>query len=326
MMSLFRLSWAGLAARRCGLILIKIFTCCVALSAYGPTVKFQDFEYPLRKGKTLYVYRVFQRKNRAMNTLFVGKVLHRFDELPSTNDYALDLVAKSSNSLAQWPAEGAVVWADKQSAGRGQFGSQWLAEPGQNLTVSILLYPRWLPLARQFELSMAVALGLLDTVQALCPALKSGWHIKWPNDLYFQEKKVAGILIQNSVQGQGIQAAIVGIGLNVNQKTFDPTLPNPSSLYLSTGESFDLGHVLKWLCFYIEKRYLQLRAGKSDFIRENYTAQLFGLGKTLSFVLAATGDVFEGSVHGVDDKGWLLVARGDKVQAFDLKEISIVFS
>ena len=92
------------------------------------------------------------------NTLFTGKVYYRFDELPSTNDYARDLLAKSR------PSEGTVVRAASQSAGRGQFGSSWVAEPDANLTLSVILYPNWLKITDQFRLSEAVALAVRDTV------------------------------------------------------------------------------------------------------------------------------------------------------------------
>ncbi len=206
------------------------------------------------------------------NTLFIGKVYRRFDELPSTNDYAAEIIAKSK------PPEGTVVRADRQSAGRGQFGSRWESEGGKNLTLSIILYPAWLAVAEQFYLSMAVALGVLDAVRAAGPigpaspspgsspvgkggaslpafdvndegeaafSLPAGidtglaLRLKWPNDLYIGARKTAGILIQNTLSGRHLQASVVGIGLNVNQTVFDPALPNPVSLALAFGTPFD---------------------------------------------------------------------------------------
>ncbi|MBK9336717.1 MAG: biotin--[acetyl-CoA-carboxylase] ligase [Lewinellaceae bacterium] len=130
------------------------------------------------------------------NTLFIGKVYHRFDALPSTNDYARELLAKSK------PPEGTVLRAASQSAGRGQYGSRWLSAAGQNLTLSIILYPKWLQVAEQFRLSEAVALAVRDTVVAALPhASGAGVLIKWPNDVYLSDRKIAGILIQNALNG-----------------------------------------------------------------------------------------------------------------------------
>jgi BirA family transcriptional regulator, biotin operon repressor / biotin---[acetyl-CoA-carboxylase] ligase len=258
-----------------------------------------------------------------MNTLFVGKVLYRFDELPSTNDYAVDLVAKASNLVLPWPPEGAVVRADRQSAGRGQFGSRWSSEVGKNLTMSILLYPRWLAVANQFDLSMAVALGLRDCVEDLLGDLSPGpaLRIKWPNDLYLQNQKVAGILLQNSVQGSVLQSSVVGIGLNVNQVDFDPALPNPSSLARFLGRPLDLEKAAESLCFHVEKRYLMLRAGHTVPLREAYTNALYGLEERRFFREVQRGEVFEGIVRGVDPLGHLCVEKEGRMETYGLKEI-----
>jgi len=136
------------------------------------------------------------------NTLFVGKVYHRFDELPSTNNSSSEnhcFWSKILMDLAlQKPArKGTVVRAANRTARRGQFGSQWHSSAGKNLLLSIILYPTWLEVQAQFYLSMAVALALQDLGASYCgePASK----VKWPNDLYLKDKKTAGILIQNSI-------------------------------------------------------------------------------------------------------------------------------
>ena len=127
------------------------------------------------------------------NTLFIGKVYHRFNELPSTNDWAAALLAKST------PPEGTVVRADTQTAGRDQFGSKWVSNPGENLLLSVILYPNWLLIKDQFYLSMAIALALYDMTG------DAGATVKWPNDLYLGNHKAAGILIQNTVSSATLQ-------------------------------------------------------------------------------------------------------------------------
>ncbi len=175
------------------------------------------------------------------NTLFIGKVYLRFDELSSTNDHAAELLAPEHPSHTKSkPAEGTVIRADSQSAGRGQFGSRWESAAGKNLTFSVILYPEWLEIEAQFYLSMAVALAVHN---AVCEVYRGPLpvQIKWPNDLYLGDQKMGGILIQNSLSGARIQSSIIGIGLNVNQLHFDPDLPNPVSLASASGHAFDLG-------------------------------------------------------------------------------------
>jgi len=216
------------------------------------------------------------------NTLFIGKVYLQFDELSSTNDHAAELIAPAGLSAGQThtkskPAEGTVVRADRQSAGRGQFGSRWESAAGKNLTFSVILYPSWLEIGAQFQLGMAVALAVQDTIGSLATS-EIPVRIKWPNDLYIGVRKTAGILIQNTLAGSVLQSSIVGIGLNINQLEFDPALPNPTSLALSFGTAFDPDLVAERLFECLERRYLQLKAGQSAQIRTAYEGLLYRKG------------------------------------------------
>ncbi len=259
------------------------------------------------------------------NTLFIGKVYLRFDELSSTNDYAAELLAAAvfqagnSNSKSK-PAEGTVIRADTQSAGRGQFGSRWESAAGKNLTFSVILYPDWLHIRSQFQLSMAVALALHDTVNSLQPD-SVPVRIKWPNDLYIGDRKTAGILIQNSISGTAIQSAIVGIGLNVNQLEFDAALPNPTSLALAFGRDFNLEELDGLLFERLEQRYLQLKAGRYDAIQSAYEALLYRRGVESIFRETATDQVFAGIILGVTDSGQLRVLTERGERTFGVKEI-----
>ncbi|MCB9355233.1 MAG: biotin--[acetyl-CoA-carboxylase] ligase [Lewinellaceae bacterium] len=273
------------------------------------------------------------------NTLFIGKVYHRFDQLPSTNDHAAELIAKST------PPEGTVIRAASQTAGRGQFGSRWESAAGKNLTLSVILYPDWLEAGAQFHLSMATALALHDTVYSIVQnlpdesLLKAGEpstvyrlpstvhrppstvKIKWPNDLYLGDRKAAGILIQNSLSGAHLQSSILGIGLNVNQTEFDPSLPNPGSLASAYGRLFDLETVADTLLEYLERRYLQLKAGQRQEIRADYEDRLYRLDTPAQFA-RKDGSVFAGTVRGVGTDGRLRVEKeSGETDIFDLKEI-----
>ena len=255
------------------------------------------------------------------NTLFTGKVYHRFDELPSTNDYAAELIAKST------PPEGTVVRADSQSAGRGQFGSRWESAAGKNLTFSIIFYPNWLEISARFHLSMAVALALMDTVHRLPSTVRRPpppVKIKWPNDLYLGDRKAGGILIQNALSGQFLQSSVVGIGLNVNQPEFDPSIPNPTSLALAFGHNFDLEVLSDTLLECLEQRYLQLKAGHRAELKAAYEAHLYRSGVPARYA-RADGSEFTGTIRGVGADGCLRVENeSGREEVFDLKDIRFI--
>ena len=159
------------------------------------------------------------------------------DSVDSTNNYAKTLPVDPDNTRP------VVVITDNQTAGRGQRGNSWESEPGANLTFSLVVYPRWMSPARQFELSMLVSLGIINGLRAYVD--NPEWlKIKWPNDIYFGNRKLAGILIENSVSEQCIERSIIGIGLNINQKEFCSDAPNPISLCHVTGFDVNRDSVL----------------------------------------------------------------------------------
>ena len=148
--------------------------------------------------------------------------------------------------------------------------------------------------------------------------------VKWPNDLYLGDRKAAGILIQNSLSGQFLQSAIVGIGLNVNQIEFDPALPNPTSLALAFGQRFDLDSVAERLFECLEKRYLQLKSGRRAAIKTEYEQSLFRLGKPAQFMRSADGSEFTGIIRGVTDTGHLRVEIEGKEENFEVKQLQFL--
>lgn len=282
------------------------------------------------------------------NTLFVGKVYHRFEELPSTNEQATELISSSHIERQQGatktkPPEGTVVRADNQTAGRGQLGSRWHSPPGENLLLSVILYPTWLEAQAQFYLSMATALALRDTVQAAqhTPSHPSPPHLltphpltphpltlspalKWPNDLYLQDKKTAGILIQNTLSGLYLQSSVIGIGLNVNQEKFPPDLPNATSLALVFGQKIDLDGLAEGLFECLERRYLQLKAGHQTSIKTEYEKHLWRRGIASRFLRNKDNSEFEGILLGVTERGLLRVDTGRGVEEFEIKELKFV--
>lgn len=155
----------------------------------------------------------------------------------STNTYAKNLPVDPEDRTP------VVVATDNQTAGRGQRGNSWESEPGANITMSLVVYPVWMSAAHQFELSMIVSIAIVETLRHYIDTPQ--WlKIKWPNDIYFGDRKIAGILIENSVNDGRIERSVIGIGLNVNQTEFSGDVPNPISLIHATGIKIDI-HALR---------------------------------------------------------------------------------
>jgi BirA family biotin operon repressor/biotin-[acetyl-CoA-carboxylase] ligase len=245
------------------------------------------------------------------NTLFMGGNLVFVPECHSTNTLALQLCQQPSTP------EGTVVITNNQTAGRGQRGNSWEAQPGMNLTFSILLKPVFLDLKDQFYLNMIISLGIHDY---LVTKKISNSHIKWPNDVMVGRKKLCGILIENQIQGSRFTNSVAGVGININQQNF--TNDTATSLSIVTGTEYILQDELEQLLQKIEARYLQLRQNSHAKIKSDYLNALYWKGETHQF--ASHGESFSGVIQGIDDAGRLNVQRSDthEVKSFDLKEIS----
>ncbi len=219
-------------------------------------------------------------------------MIYRFDILGSTNDEARN------------PAyhEGDIVIAERQTAGRGQRGHSWESAEGQNLTFSLILEPRFLPINEQFLLSEVLALGLVDTLAEY----KIEARIKWTNDIYVGDKKIVGMLVENSLTGGCLARTIAGIGLNINQTEFDPSLPNPTSMSLVAGRKFDREEVLTRLHHNIMSLYESLRCDEKEMLQSRYRSTMYRLGEKHPYTLA-DGTVFEGTIRGVRPSGELQI-------------------
>ena len=171
-------------------------------------------------------------------------MIHRIEETTSTNDDARDAKYR----------HGDIVWAERQTAGRGQRGHSWTSAEGENLTFSLVLEPRFLPVGEQFLLSEAVALALTDTFADF----GIDTRIKWTNDIYVGDRKLVGILIEHSYTGPTLGRSVAGIGINVNQRVFDPALPNPVSLAQAGGRKFNRSRLLETFLVRCLRRYAQL--------------------------------------------------------------------
>jgi BirA family transcriptional regulator, biotin operon repressor / biotin---[acetyl-CoA-carboxylase] ligase len=207
-----------------------------------------------------------------------------------------------------------VVITANQTAGRGQRGSTWQSEPGMNLTFSVILKPTFLSIKNIFYLNVFSALAVHDYVaEKGCPRV----FIKWPNDIYVNEKKLGGILVENQLKGNELNCTVVGIGLNINQQRFDVDIASSMSNML--GRQFELQEELEILLSIIEARYLQLRQNKLSALMEDYLRVLYWLNEMHSF--SANGDVFEGTICGVDQSGKLRVRINGEERLYGVKEI-----
>ena len=252
---------------------------------------------------------------RNENTLFIGKVVHAYEELPSTNDYARHLLAKSA------PSEGTVITAGHQTAGRGQIGSNWYSAPGESLCTSVILYPRFLPAQQQYLLNLAIALALRSALQVYTE--NKVW-VKWPNDLYLNGRKLGGILIQNTLQGKRLESSIVGFGINVNQTAFPEEAPQALSLRQATGKTFPIDQLLNTVLEKLEQHYLQLRSGYPPAqLRQAYYAHLWGYQEERRFA-AANGQAFLAKITGIDETGQLRLQYHGQEKSYGLKEIRLL--
>ncbi len=243
-------------------------------------------------------------------------VFLHLDETDSSNSHLTRLLGEDEAI-----EEGFTIWVDSQTAGRGQIGNTWLSEKGENLLFSILLKPRNVKISEQFYISEAVAVALLKTLKTIFPS--EDFSLKWPNDIYFKEKKIAGILIENSLMGGEISHAIVGVGLNVNQSSFDDSLPNPISLSLITGEKFDRQSLLNKLVDAILSEVHALYNGDFNQVRCVYMNMLFR--KDLFSKYYDSNGEFRAVIKDVEPNGRLhLKLENGEERSYFFKEVEFV--
>jgi BirA family transcriptional regulator, biotin operon repressor / biotin---[acetyl-CoA-carboxylase] ligase len=237
--------------------------------------------------------------------LVLGQPFIELSSVSSTNIYAMEQLR------AKLAVAGTAFFAHEQTAGRGQKGRVWASESGQNIAMSLLLEPPLKDPSRGFPLSATIAMGCYDFYKNYAGDETS---IKWPNDLYWRDRKAGGILIENVVRGNTWEWAVAGIGINVNQVSFDPSLPNPVSLKQVTGRHFQPAELARELCSAVDRRFRQLLNGHWLEIWGDYQQVLFGLGTLQSF--RWEGKDFEAMIEGVNKEGEILLRSGDQLMHF----------
>lgn len=245
----------------------------------------------------------------------IGHPFYILDEVDSTNNYAMAQV--NSGQVTS----GTAWFTSNQTAGKGTRGKQWLAQPGDISALTIALQPAMLPLSRQFMLSAAVALGTTDFF-----ASHAGDEtiIKWPNDIYWRDRKAGGILIENVLRGNIWQYAIIGIGLNINQAAFPPELPNAVSLRQITGKTYQAENLAGELCTFLDKRIRQLQPANYETLLSEYNSRLFRWQQPGLY--RKDGEIFEGIIRDVLPDGRLCLERNGQILQLGFGEVEFIIT
>ncbi|MBK7762512.1 MAG: biotin--[acetyl-CoA-carboxylase] ligase [Bacteroidetes bacterium] len=247
-------------------------------------------------------------------TSLIGEVMIELSEIDSTNNYAMSLI---NEGMAE---HGMTIKADYQTQGKGQQGNTWLSEDSKNLLCSFILDTQSFEIHRQFILNMSACLAIANYLQESIGL--PNISIKWPNDIYAGNKKMAGILIENTLRGSCWSHAIVGIGLNINQSQF-PTNNLATSMSVETGQHFKVKQVLTQLLPYVN-HYYKIFVSEPERILEEYNNFLYKAGEPMLF--KKHHELVTGKILGVDETGAIEIEIDGKVKHFKHKEIDMVLN
>lgn len=243
----------------------------------------------------------------------ISKNIIILNEVCSANNYANNLI------VSKQAVEGTAVLAYYQTKGKGQCGNSWESESGKNILMSIVLFPDFLAIENLFMISKITSLALADFLLNEIDDVS----IKWPNDLYIGNKKIAGILIENNVKGHTLYSSVLGIGLNVNQKQFFSNAPNPVSLTNITGKDYDIEILAAKIYSLVFEYYSMLKEGQTDQINLQYFDKLFRKNTWTKF--RKEGIEFEARIKGIGEFGQLQLENTDNtVSEYIFKEIEYV--
>ncbi|NLY25156.1 MAG: biotin--[acetyl-CoA-carboxylase] ligase [Bacteroidales bacterium] len=249
-----------------------------------------------------------------MEQLSDERKIIRVDEVESTNLYLRQLVRE------EHPEEGSVVIADYQTGGRGQMGNSWFSAKGENLLFSLLIYPRGVQANEQFIISRIASLAVKNTLDQFTDDIR----IKWPNDIYWKDKKIAGMLIENDIQGKEIENAVIGIGINLNQQVFPIGLPNPVSLRQITGVEHQRDHILDLFMREFFLLYREFQNEGTTTIIDEYMLDLYRVNDYYWF--EDTNGRFRAIIEDVLPSGHLVLRtlENDEERRYAFKEVAFV--
>ena len=248
-----------------------------------------------------------------MSTLFIGQNKIELLTVDSTNNFAANLI-KETNVL-----DGTVIMAEHQTNGKGQSGNSWFSQPKLNLTCSYILRPTFLKIEDQFYLSMVISLAVTRTLSEL--GIKS--VIKWPNDILVESKKIAGILIENSVQKNRFSHSIIGIGFNVNQTDFMSEV-NATSIKTLLKSNMDPIAIQLSLNVQLEKYYLQLKSGNTSGLKKQYMSMLFQYKQEHWYEVVPSGEQFKGVITDIQPTGAIIIFSEGIEKTFYFKQVKFI--
>jgi BirA family transcriptional regulator, biotin operon repressor / biotin---[acetyl-CoA-carboxylase] ligase len=251
----------------------------------------------------------------------IGKPFIELQSIDSTNKYAMGLIHGDILPDGHGEAQhGMAIFSHEQTAGKGQRGKNWVSEKDANIALSILLNPFPLSVPDQFKLSVCIAISAWDLFSKYAG---DETRIKWPNDLYWRDRKAGGILIENIIKSSqspvdSWQCSVIGIGININQSVFDPDLPNPVSLKQITGKNFEPIELAKELCSIIERNYQLLITGNFETLFNKYQTNLYKKDEKVK--LKKGNRIFETIIKRVSETGQLITQHSIE-ERFEFGEV-----
>ncbi|HTA61248.1 MAG TPA: biotin--[acetyl-CoA-carboxylase] ligase [Bacteroidia bacterium] len=252
-----------------------------------------------------------------MDTLFIGQHILELDETESTNTYATNLIKEIQ------VVEGVIVLTHNQTKGRGQVGNTWQAESGKNLTFSLILHPNFLAVDKQFYLSKITSLAVFGMLTDFLNTSLYDIKIKWPNDILVNDRKIAGILIENILRGNFLQSSVIGVGININQQSFSNVDKQVTSLGILLQKDFDLKEILHGFCKHFEALYLALKQNNFEKISQAYFKQLYKFDEWA--VYQSKEKTFAAKITKVEESGLLILTTEQNEELkFNFKEVQLI--
>lgn len=244
----------------------------------------------------------------------MGQEAYFLDQTTSTNDWMWQFVKSRT------PAEGAMVFAQFQVQGKGRIARIWNSNKGENILCSFFLKPTFLAIQQQPLLNFSIALAVADTFSAF---LNDPISLKWPNDIICDNKKLAGILIENTIKGDKTENVVVGIGMNINQKKFDQE-PLAASIFMLKGQFTPLEVVLVKLAQNLEKQYLRLRTTNQQSILDDYNRRLYG--KNTLVTIKTDNAIFEGTLKEVKANGEIEIVTSNGLVRYQYNNVKLYYN
>ena len=241
----------------------------------------------------------------------IGRKIIQIESVDSTNNYIANLLSDGKIE------HGTVILTDNQTKGRGQRGTEWLSNAGENLIFSTYLETANMSVNDQFHITQFISISVCDSLKIL------GLNptIKWPNDIYIEKKKIAGILIENQIHYSTIKSSIVGIGLNVNQTEFGSL--NATSIKLENGNYVPIRDFAFTIIKTLNANWEFIKNQNFEELNDLYLKKLWLLNT--SSIFKNSDEEFIGIIRGVEKNGRLKIERENQIYSYDLKEISYVF-